>query len=178
MRDGNVYLEVALIGGGNNAFTPEMVYDLTKQLHDRLPGDLPVSSEFELIFPSSYCSGESFNRYLQNIELGNYSIHDDSLERIATDLYWDTWLNYRPAYPVREVLFGIYDTGSDQYVYQRYKQSSYSEYMNGSHNWMYFQNLYTAFDLMPITGFYEFRFWVEQTCLFEKPFEIFEREDG
>ena len=178
VRDGNVYLEVALIGGGDNTFTPELVYELTKKLYERLPETLPPPAEFVLKFPSSECSDENFNRYLQNLEFGNYSIREDHIEAIATDLYWDTWVYYKPTYPVREVMFGIYDKETDQYTYQRYKQSSYEEYREGFRNWMYFQNLYTAFDLMPVTGFYDFRVWIEQSCLFEKPFEIFEREDG
>ena len=172
--DGPYYLEVALVGGGDGLFTPEMVYGITEKFYHSLPENLPSPAEFEIIFPEQ--SVENSYPYLQDTYFGNYSIQGDS-QRIATDLYWDTWLEYTAAYPIREVMFGFYDTETERYTYQRYKQSGFQDYLNMSHNWLYYDNLYTAFDLMPAPGFYNFSFWVEQSRIFETPIEIFVRDD-
>jgi hypothetical protein len=172
--DGNKYIEVAYIGGGKDTFSPERAYQIAEQFYQSLPSDLTSPQSFAISFPWSNCSG---GIPMYGLEFGNFSIHDDHLDRIATDLYWDTWVKYRPMYPMKEALFGLYDTEENQYTYLRYIQNIFQDNRYGYRDWMYYDNFRAAFDLMPEIGKYQFQIIMDQSCMLENYIEIYEREE-
>ena len=125
--EGNIFIEVALIGG-DEAFTPEFAYQVAGDVYASLPDEMPAPADFHLVFPDMTFSEEKRNFYLQDMLLGNFNIDEPNSKRIAFDIYEDTYLQYWLHYPIQEALLGMYDTEMEEYTFQRYKKSTYAHY--------------------------------------------------
>ncbi len=174
--EGNIFIEVALIGG-DEAFTPEFAYQVAEDVYASLPDEMPVPADFHLVFPDMTFSEEKRNFYLQDMLLGNFNIDEPNSRRIAFDIYEDTYLQYWLHYPIQEMLLGIYDTEMEEYTFQRYKKSTYAHYrFEPPKERFLHQEFFTVFDLLPNPGFYEYKVWVDQSCVFDVPVELYVRE--
>ena len=171
MLDGNRYLEVTILGGGDEIASPERAYEQMQALYESLPDELPAPADFALTFPEANYSQEAADFYLHWVSFENYTIHSDGYQRVGEDMYWDSVLYYRGKYTFREMMFGLFDTETGQYTYQRYKQGTYNDYWYDSRINIYTE-YYTPFDLLPEPSYYQVRVWIEQDCVMDWPLEI------